>query len=116
MITLESLCAAVLALFALIGFNIATGVAIELLPDGLVGPDARLPIEAGLVVAGVVFWADRRHAPPAAMLVFACRERVERRRCRVPCRSPHLTAPCRTTMGAAGFEPATSRVSDEGAL
>jgi hypothetical protein len=69
MITLESLCAAVLALLALIGFNIATGVAIELLPDGLVGPDARLPIEAGLVVAGVVFWADRGHAPPAAMLV-----------------------------------------------
>jgi hypothetical protein len=76
MITLESLCAAVLALLALIGFNIATGVAIELLPDGLVGPDARLPIEAGLVVAVVDFSADRRHAPPAAMLVFACRERL----------------------------------------
>jgi hypothetical protein len=77
MITLESLCAAVLALLTLIGFNVATGVAIELLPDGLVGPDARLPIEAGLVVAGVVFWGRPSSRAPGRNARFrvprACR-------------------------------------------
>jgi hypothetical protein len=32
------------------------------------------------------------------------------------CRGPRLTAPCRTTIGATGFAPATSRVSDETTL
>jgi hypothetical protein len=54
----------------------------------------------------------RRRAIGPRVAPASVETRLPRRRCRVPCRSPHLTAPCRT-MGAAGFEPATSRVSDK---
>ena len=77
MITLESLCAAVLALLALIGFNIATGVAIELLPDGVMGP-GRASADRGRASRrrrGLLGRPSSR-APKAAMLVFACRERL----------------------------------------
>ena len=48
-------CAAVVALIALVGFNVLLGVIVEWLPNWLVEPHERLPIKVGLVVALVVF-------------------------------------------------------------
>jgi hypothetical protein len=56
-VVLQSLCAAVVALLALVGFNVALGWVVEVLPDGLVDPAARLPIPVGLVVALAIFWS-----------------------------------------------------------
>lgn len=57
-ITLRLLCAIVVALLSLVGFNIALGFVIELLPDRLVGPEARLDIPVGLAVAVAIFWSS----------------------------------------------------------
>jgi hypothetical protein len=56
-VALQVLCAGIIALLGLVGFNIALGWAVELLPDRLISPDARLPIALGLAIAVAVFWA-----------------------------------------------------------
>jgi hypothetical protein len=55
---LSLLCAAVVAMLALVAFNVALGVAIDWAPDDWVATTYRLPIGVGLVLAVLVFaWA-----------------------------------------------------------
>jgi hypothetical protein len=58
----------------------------------------------------------RRRAIHPVVAPATVETRQPRRRWRVPCPCPHLRAPCRTTIGAAAFESATSRVSDSASL